>query len=147
MPHPVHRPRALPAAAGLVVALVVALGASGCRPPAPTELTVAYRSTRSAAPITYTVRCGPDRAEISPAVPGLTPEGACRVALAQRRFLVDGPDRGRICLQAIYGWELATVTGHVDDEPVDRPMSRANSCADADWRRLVGLLPAPSGSR
>ena len=99
-------------------------------------------------PIDYTISCLGDTATITPPVVGLNEMTACD-ALNEpevRTLLIDGPAADRICTEQYGGPDEATITGTLDDEPIDTVITRQNGCGIDDWDRVLSaILPAARG--
>ena len=63
--------------------------------------------------------------------------------LEVRTRLLGDDHLDRICTEIYGGPQVATLTGTLDDTPVDATIDRANGCGIDDWDRLLApLLPA-----
>lgn len=72
----------------------------------------------------------------------LTADQAC-LALNEpevRSRLLTDDHLDRICTEQYGGPQVATVTGTLDDEPVDAAIDRVNGCGIDDWDRLLAAL-------
>jgi hypothetical protein len=98
-------------------------------------------------PVEYGLTCLGDTATITADV-GLDEQAAC-LALADSDVvsrLVDDPPTGQVCTEQYGGPDVATITGVVDEHPVDSTVDRSNGCGISDWDDLlVDLLPPAVG--
>lgn len=98
-------------------------------------------------PVEYGLTCLGDTATITADV-GLDEHAAC-LALADtdvRSRLVDGPPTDQVCTEQYGGPDLATITGVIDEQPIDTTVDRTNGCGISDWDDLLGdLLPPAVG--
>lgn len=63
--------------------------------------------------------------------------------LEVRSRLLGDDHLDRVCTEQYGGPQLATLTGTLDDQPVDATIDRANGCGIDDWDQLLApLLPA-----
>lgn len=99
-------------------------------------------------PVSYTISCLGDTATITPAVDGLNEQTACTALNddAVRTLLFDGPPSDRVCTEIYGGPDEASITGTLDEQPVDVVITRNNGCGIDDWdSTLAGILPAALG--
>lgn len=99
-------------------------------------------------PLSYTISCLGDTATITPAVEGLNEQTACTALTddAARTLLFDGPPSDRVCTEIYGGPDEASITGTLDEQPVDVVITRNNGCGIDDWdSTLAGILPAALG--
>lgn len=98
--------------------------------------------------IEYRVTCLGDTATVTPDDVEVDEQAACS-ALAEADVvtrLVEGPPTDRICTEQYGGPDVATITGTIDDQPVDTTVDRTNGCGISDWDDLLAdLLPAAVG--
>lgn len=97
--------------------------------------------------IDYRLICLGDTATITGDT-DLDEQAAC-VALASPDVisrLVEGPPADQICTEQYGGPDVATITGTIDEQPVDTTVDRTNGCGISDWDELlVDLLPPAVG--
>lgn len=97
--------------------------------------------------ITYRITCLGDTATITGDV-DLDDQAACK-ALAKedvQRRLIEGPPEDQICTEQYGGPDTATITGAIDETPVDTVIDRTNGCGINDWDELLAdLLPPAVG--
>ena len=94
--------------------------------------------------IAYRLACLGDTATFTGET-SLSAEQACLALndLEVRNRLLTDDHLDRICTEQYGGPELATITGTLDDQPVDTTINRTNGCGIDDWDRLlITLLPA-----
>lgn len=98
--------------------------------------------------IEYRVVCLGDTATVTPDDAGIDEQAAC-LALADPAVvtrLVEGPPADQVCTEQYGGPDVATITGTIDDQPIDATIDRTNGCGIADWDDLlVDLLPPALG--
>ena len=95
--------------------------------------------------IQYRLTCLGDTATITGTV-DLDDQAACR-ALASPDVvsrLVEGPPADQICTEQYGGPDVATITGIIDEQPVDTTVDRTNGCGIADWDELLAELLPPA---
>jgi hypothetical protein len=96
--------------------------------------------------ISYRITCLGDTATITGDV-DLDEQAACE-ALAReevQRRLIEGPTH-EICTEQYGGPDTATITGTIDESPVDTVVDRTNGCGIADWDDLLAdVLPPAVG--
>ncbi len=95
--------------------------------------------------VTYTLRCSGDDATLTGDVP-LDEFLACeRVnSPAVKERLISGRPEAQECPEIYGSADEATVTGTIDDQPVDTTFDRANGCGIDEWDILMsGVLPLP----
>ena len=97
--------------------------------------------------IEYRLTCLGDTATISGDV-DLDEQAAC-LALADPDVvsrLVEGPAADQICTEQYGGPDVATITGTIDEQPVDTTVDRSNGCGISDWDELLAdVLPPAVG--
>lgn len=97
--------------------------------------------------ITYRISCLGDTATITGDV-ALDDQAACE-ALARedvQRRLIEGAPEDQICTEQYGGPDTATITGTIDETPVDTVIDRTNGCGINDWDELLAdLLPPAIG--
>lgn len=100
------------------------------------------------APLNYQVVCLGDTATVLGDPVEVVDQDAC-ATLARPEVvdrLVAGPAEDRICTEQYGGPDTATITGTIDDQPVDTVVDRVNGCGIADWDELLaGLVPPALG--
>lgn len=109
------------------------------------EITITHPD---ADPLSYTISCLGDTATITPPVEGLNEQTACAALSddATRTLLFDGPPADRICTEIYGGPDEATITGTLDEQPVDVVITRNDGCGIDDWdSTLAGVLPTALG--
>lgn len=109
------------------------------------EITITHPD---ADPVSYTISCLGDTASITPAVDGLNEQTACTALTddAARTLLFDGPPADRVCTEIYGGPDEASITGTLDEQPVDVVITRNNGCGIDDWdSTLAGILPSALG--
>lgn len=76
----------------------------------------------------------------------LSAEQACLALndLEVRTRLLTDDHLDRMCTEQYGGPQVATVTGTLDDEPVDAAIDRANGCGIDDWDRLLTAFLSPA---
>lgn len=98
-------------------------------------------------PISYRITCLGDTATITGDV-DLDEQAACD-ALAQedvQRRLIEGAPEDQICTEQYGGPDTATITGTIDETPVDAVIDRTNGCGISDWDELLAdVLPPALG--
>lgn len=98
--------------------------------------------------IEYRVTCLGDTATVTPEEVEVDDQAAC-LALADANVvtrLVEGPPTDQICTEQYGGPDVATITGNIDDQPVDTTVDRTNGCGISDWDDLLAdLLPPAVG--
>lgn len=60
--------------------------------------------------------------------------------LEVRNRLLTDDHLDRMCTEQYGGPQVATITGTLDDEPIDASIDRANGCGIDDWDRLLAAL-------
>lgn len=97
--------------------------------------------------ISYRITCLGDTATITGDV-DLDEQAACE-ALAQpdvQQRLIEGPPADQVCTEQYGGPDTATITGTIDETPVDTTVDRVNGCGISDWDDLLtDLLPPAVG--
>lgn len=96
--------------------------------------------------ISYRITCLGDTATITGEV-DLDEQAACEaLALEEvQRRLIEGPNH-EICTEQYGGPDTATVTGTINDYPMDTVIDRANGCGISDWDQLLAdVLPPALG--
>ena len=97
--------------------------------------------------ISYRITCLGDTATITGDV-DLDDQAACE-ALAQpdvQQRLIEGPPADQICTEQYGGPDTATITGTIDETPVDAVIDRTNGCGISDWDHLLAdVLPPAVG--
>lgn len=97
--------------------------------------------------ISYQITCLGDTATITGEV-DLDDQAACE-ALARedvQRRLIEGPPADQICTEQYGGPDTATITGTIDETPVDTVIDRTNGCGISDWDDLLAdVLPPAVG--
>ncbi len=97
--------------------------------------------------IEYRLSCLGDTATITGDV-DIDEQAAC-LALASPDVvsrLVEGPPADQICTEQYGGPDVATITGTIDEQPVDTTVDRTNGCGISDWDELLAdLLPPAVG--
>jgi hypothetical protein len=110
------------------------------------DLTIAYQHPDEGIGITYTITCLGDTATVRGDPVELEDRAAC-LALADadvQRRLVDGPPVGVACTEQYGGPDAATITGTIDEQPVNTTLDRTNGCGISDWDDLLAaVLPSP----
>ena len=109
------------------------------------EITITHPDSE---PVTYTISCLGDTATITPAVDGLNEQAACTALTrdAARSLLIDGPPDDRVCTEIYGGPDEATITGTLDEQPIDVVITRNNGCGIDDWDSvLADILPPALG--
>jgi hypothetical protein len=98
--------------------------------------------------VTYQLACLGDTATLSGDEVDVVDQEAC-AALADPAVvtrLVQGAPQDQVCTEIYGGPDLATITGTIDDQPVDTVVDRANGCGINDWDVLLAaLLPTALG--
>lgn len=97
----------------------------------------------------YTLSCRPDAPQIVPVVDGIDPGTACQRLQDESvsDWLVNGPDPDQVCTEVYGGPQRATITGTIEDRPVQTEVDRTNGCGIDTWDRLLaGVLPATIGA-
>ena len=97
--------------------------------------------------IVYDVGCFGDTFPVTPAVEGVDGGLGCRV-LEDRAImarLIDGPPADQLCTEIYGGPDEASITGEIDDQPIDATITRVNGCEIDLWESLVGLIPPAIG--
>ena len=95
--------------------------------------------------VEYRLSCLGDTATITGDV-DIDEQAAC-LALASPEVvtrLVEGPPADQICTEQYGGPDVATVTGTIDDQPVDTTVDRTNGCGISDWDGLLADLLIPA---
>ncbi|GAB3270626.1 hypothetical protein GCM10027449_05680 [Sinomonas notoginsengisoli] len=91
----------------------------------------------------WTLRCSGSQ----PLAGSTHPAAASACALvATRPELLAPPAEDRLCTQQYGGPEVATVTGTVNDRPIDRRFARTDGCGIGEWAAAQDLLGAPGGA-
>ena len=97
--------------------------------------------------ISYRITCLGDTATITGDI-DIDDQAACE-ALAReevQRRLIDGPPADQVCTEQYGGPDTATITGTIDETPVDTVIDRTNGCGISDWDELLaGLIPPALG--
>jgi hypothetical protein len=96
----------------------------------------------------YRLACLGDTATFTGESGSLDAPAACLAlneAEARDRLLTD-QHLDRVCTEIFGGPETATVTGRLDDQPIDTTIDRANGCGIDDWDRLLQPLLPPAAS-
>lgn len=98
--------------------------------------------------IEYRLTCLGDTATVTPEEVDVDEQAAC-LALANTDVvsrLVEGPPTDQICTEQYGGPDVATITGTIDDQPIDTTVDRTNGCGISDWDDLLAdLLPPAVG--
>ena len=98
--------------------------------------------------IEYRLDCLGDTATITPQDVAVDEQAAC-LALADPDVvprLVEGPPADQVCTEQYGGPDVATITGTIDDQPVDTTVDRTNGCGISDWDELLAdVLPPAVG--
>ena len=97
---------------------------------------------------TYRVTCLGDTATVSGDDVGIDEKRACAVladpAVVTR--LSEGPPGDQVCTEIYGGPDVATISGTIDEQPVDTSVDRVNGCDISDWDDLLaGFLPPATG--
>ena len=94
---------------------------------------------------TYRLACLGDTATFTGDT-ALSADQACLALndLDVRTRLLTDDHLDRMCTEQYGGPQIATVTGTLDDEPVDATIDRANGCGIDDWDRLLTALLPPA---
>jgi hypothetical protein len=98
--------------------------------------------------IEYRLTCLGDTATVIPEDAAIDEQAAC-LALASTGVvsrLVQGPPADQICTELYGGPDVATITGTIDEQPVDTTLDRTNGCGISDWDELLAdVLPPAVG--
>lgn len=98
--------------------------------------------------IEYRLTCLGDTATVTPEGVDVDEQAAC-LALANADVvsrLVEGPPTNQVCTEEYGGPDVATISGTIDDQPVDTTVDRTNGCGISDWDDLLAdLLPPAVG--
>lgn len=98
--------------------------------------------------IEYQLTCLGDTATVTSEDVEIDEQAAC-LALADPDVvsrMVEGPPTDRVCTEQYGGPDVATITGTIDEQPVDTTVDRTNGCGISDWDELLGdLLPPAAG--
>ena len=94
---------------------------------------------------TYRLACLGDTATFTGDT-ALSADQACLALndLDVRTRLLTDDHLDRMCTEQYGGPQIATVTGTLDDEPVDATIDRANGCGIDDWDRLLTAVLPPA---
>jgi hypothetical protein len=98
--------------------------------------------------ISYRITCLGDTATVEPPTDGVDAPTACTILATQEAAdrLILGAPVDQVCTEQYGGPDEATITGTLDEEPVDTVIDRANGCGIDDWdRKLAGVLPPALG--
>jgi hypothetical protein len=122
-------------------------------PPAPTagpgagnaELSITVRPSPTETALNYTLVCREGLPAAESKHP--RPEAAC-AALKNNAALLSPDTRGtaRACTEQYGGPQQATVTGIVDETPVDATFARTNGCEIGAWDAARDVLGASGGA-
>lgn len=97
--------------------------------------------------IEYRLTCLGDTATVSPGVDDVDGHTAC-LALTDADVvsrLVGGPPTDPVCSEEYGGPHVVTITGTIDERPVDTTVDRTNGCGITDWDELLADLVPPVG--
>lgn len=98
--------------------------------------------------IEYRLTCLGDTATITPEDVDVDEQAAC-LTLANPDVvsrLVEGPPTDQVCTEQYGGPDVATISGTIDDQPVDTTVDRTDGCGISDWEELLAdLLPPAVG--
>lgn len=100
--------------------------------------------------VTYELACFGDTATLIPdPTDGVRADRAC-TALADaaiEQYLAQGADPGEICTEIYGGPDLATITGMLNGQDIDRSVDRSNGCGIDRWDVLLAdVLPPALGN-
>lgn len=115
----------------------------GPYPVADLEITVTHPDRDD---LQYRVVCLGDTATVTGDEGAVDEADAC-LALADPdvvQRLVDGPPDDRVCTEQYGGPDVATITGTIDDAPVDTMVDRVNGCGISEWDVLLAALLPPA---
>ena len=96
--------------------------------------------------IEYRLSCLGDTATVIPEAVDVDEQAAC-LALASPEVvtrLVQGAPADQVCTEQYGGPDVATITGTIDDRPVDTTVDRTNGCGISDWDDLLGAVLPPA---
>jgi hypothetical protein len=96
--------------------------------------------------VRYTIECGVDGASLRGDDVDVDAEAAC-LALAEGtvvRLLVHGPPEDQVCTEIYGGPDVATITGTLGGESVDRRIDRVNGCGITTWDDVLGDVLPPA---
>ena len=112
------------------------------------EITIDY--TDGATSYSYGITCLGDTATVLGDSPATVVDQRACLALADdavQRRLINGSPGDQICSAQYGGPDMATITGRIDDQPVDTTVDLTNGCGISDWNELLAdLLPRPTGA-
>jgi hypothetical protein len=112
------------------------------------EIAIDY--TDDATSYSYGITCLGDTATVLGEAPKTVVDQRACLALADeavQRRLIDGPPGDQICSAQYGGPDMVTITGRIDDQPVDTTVDLTNGCGISDWNELLAdLLPRPTGA-
>lgn len=122
-------------------------------PPAPTagpgagnaELSIMVKPTSADPAVNYTLVCR----DGVPAAESNHPraDAACAALKNNAALLSPAPQgKDRVCTEQYGGPETATVTGIVDNTPVDAGFARTNGCEIGEWNAARDVLGASDGA-
>ena len=98
----------------------------------------------------YGITCLGDTATVLGDAPAEVIDRPACLALADeavQQRLIAGPSGDQICSAQYGGPDVATITGRIDDQPVDATVDLTNGCGISDWNELLAdLLPRPTGA-
>lgn len=98
--------------------------------------------------IEYRLTCLGDTATVAPEEVDVDEQAAC-LALANADVvsrLVEGPPTDQVCTEQYGGPDVATISGTIDDQPVNTTVDRTNGCGISEWDDLLAdLLPPAVG--
>jgi hypothetical protein len=109
------------------------------------ELAITVKPSATAPAVNYTLVCR----DGVPAAESQHPkaDAACAALKKNAALLSPAPkNTNRVCTEQYGGPETATVTGIVDDTPVDRGFARTNGCEIAAWSAAADVLGATGGA-
>jgi hypothetical protein len=106
--------------------------------PATSELTITVRSSESAAPRTWTLRCDP--------IGGNHPDATAACAAIERARNPFAPvPKDMACTQIYGGPQTATIVGTWKGERVNAAYKRTDGCEIARWQQLATVFQANTG--
>lgn len=112
------------------------------------EITIDYTDGETS--YSYGITCLGDTATVLGDAPTSVVDQRACLALADegvQQRLIAGPPRDQICSAQYGGPDVATITGRIDDQPVDTTVDLTNGCGISDWNELLAdLLPTPTGA-
>jgi len=144
-----HRTLGMTVIAMMAVVMIAACGedepiGGGPYPVADLEVVVEHPDRET---ISYRITCLGDTATITGDV-DLDEQTACEaLSLPEvQQRLIEGPT-DEICTEQYGGPDTATITGTIDETPVDTVVDRTNGCGISDWDDLLAdLLPPALGA-